>query len=173
MVAGRKPNLERWRQVEELRAAGLSLSEIGRRLGITRQAVQGMLRYIDKTKTRVRSVPCCACGRDIVSAGALSSGRGAALCLACLAQRPDAPFGQRLKAYRLAAGLTKAQVTARCGLSPNAVGMYEGKGITPKVPTALRLAKTLGVSPIDLGLRKVPAGWALPGKQIGRPRKRK
>jgi hypothetical protein len=43
---GRKPNLERRRQAAELRRQGLTLEEIGRRLGgISRQAVHQLLRH--------------------------------------------------------------------------------------------------------------------------------
>jgi hypothetical protein len=42
---GRKPNLERRREAAELRRQGLTLEEIGRRLGgISRQAVHQLLR---------------------------------------------------------------------------------------------------------------------------------
>jgi transcriptional regulator with XRE-family HTH domain len=172
MASGRKPDLKYWECIRRLRAAGLTLAEIGRRLGISRQAVHSTLRFIERAQTGVRSVACGGCGRAIVSPGALSSDRGQALCLDCLAQRPEAPFGQRLKAFRLAAGLTKAELTARCGLSRAAVGRYEGAEILPRTLKALQLAEALGVRPKDLGLKRTPAGWALPGKRVGRPRSR-
>ena len=102
MVQGRKPNLERRRRIQQFRDRGLSLPAIGRRLGVTFQCVQRTLRRM--TKERPGRVPCCACGEDIVSPGACASDHGQALCLRCLAERPDAPFGQRLRAFRLAAG---------------------------------------------------------------------
>jgi len=37
-------------------------------------------------------------------------------CLACLAKHPKASFRQRLKAYRLAAGLTLAALAKRCSV---------------------------------------------------------
>jgi hypothetical protein len=43
MVQGRKPNIVARQEATRLRRAGLSLPEIGRRLGITRQAVHQLL----------------------------------------------------------------------------------------------------------------------------------
>jgi hypothetical protein len=43
MVSGRKPNIARRQEAARLRRAGLSLPEIGRRLGITKQAVHQLL----------------------------------------------------------------------------------------------------------------------------------
>ena len=73
MAGGRKLNLERWRRVEELRAAGLSLPAIGRRLGCTHQAVASVLGNIRTTRERVRSVACAGCGEPIISAGCSAS----------------------------------------------------------------------------------------------------
>jgi Mn-dependent DtxR family transcriptional regulator len=44
--SGRKPDYERRRQMVRLRAQGATLEEIGRRLGVTRQAVSDMLRRL-------------------------------------------------------------------------------------------------------------------------------
>jgi biotin operon repressor len=44
--SGRKPDYERRRLMVRLRAQGATLEEIGRRLGITRQAVSDMLRRL-------------------------------------------------------------------------------------------------------------------------------
>ena len=46
-------------------------------------------------------------------------------CLDCLARHPEATFGQRLKALRLAAGLTKIQLREAAGLSPGRIRYYE------------------------------------------------
>jgi transcriptional regulator with XRE-family HTH domain len=171
MVQGRKPNLKRRERIWRLRAAGLTLSQIGKRLGVSRQAVHNMLQGIERSRTRSRSVPCAACGQAIVSAGALPSDAATALCLDCLGKRPEAPFGQRLKAYRLAAGLTKAELAVRCGLGRDAARKYEDQGVLPLVPTALRLVESLGVTPEDLGL-KGQLG-ATPSKRNGRPKRLK
>ena len=44
--SGRKPNQERRRQMIDLREQGLTLGEIGQRLGVTRQAVFDALRRL-------------------------------------------------------------------------------------------------------------------------------
>jgi transcriptional regulator len=44
--SGRKPDFERRRQMLRLRAQGATLEEIGRCLGVTRQAVSDMLRRL-------------------------------------------------------------------------------------------------------------------------------
>src|SRR5262245_11533584 len=122
MVQGRKPNLKRRRRVVALRARGLSLSAIGRTLGVSHQCIQEMLHRI--ANPRVLSVPCCACGQPILSPGALPSDRQTALCRTCLAKTPEAPFGQRLKALRLAAGLTKAELARQAGITENSICKY-------------------------------------------------
>ena len=168
MVQGRKPDLKRWARIERLRKNGLSLSQIGYRLGMTAKAVHRTLRTIEQARVSPRSVPCSACRRDIVSAGALASDRGSALCLECLGKQAGVSFSRRLKAFRLAAGLTKAELVTRCGFSCSAVWKYEGQGVTPRVPAARRLAKALDVSLKALGLEG-PAQR----QRNGRPKKRK
>jgi DNA-binding XRE family transcriptional regulator len=172
MVQGRKPDLKRWARLQRLRDAGLSLAQIGHRLGMTAKAVHRTLRTIQRAKASPRSVPCSACRRDIVSAGAIASDRGSALCLECLGRRAGIPFGRRLKAFRLAAGWTKAELVTRCGFTHSALWKYEDRGVTPRLPAALRLAVALGVSLKALGLeRRSPTGQAQPQRN-GRPKKR-
>jgi hypothetical protein len=43
MVSGRRPNIVRRQEAARLRRQGLTVTEIGRRMGITRQAVQQLL----------------------------------------------------------------------------------------------------------------------------------
>jgi DNA-binding XRE family transcriptional regulator len=106
-----------------LHARGLSLSDIARALGVTRQYVHQIVQEIEHpTPPRVRTVTCEGCGQTIAVDGIVPRDQDGALCLNCLAKRPDAPFGQRLKAFRLAAGLTKAQLADRAGLSPAETG---------------------------------------------------
>jgi transcriptional regulator with XRE-family HTH domain len=126
----------------ELRRQGLSLSEIGRRFGVTKQAVHwalGPLRH-----RPIPSVRCTGCGRPFVSAGALPDNGAAALCLPCLRRRPRATFGQRLRAYRMAAGLTRAELARRVGVSETAVHSCERDKGTPRPGTLAKLARVLG-----------------------------
>jgi transcriptional regulator with XRE-family HTH domain len=150
MASGRKPNLRRRKEMVRLRAQGLSLAEIGRRLGVTRQCVQSALAAL--ARPRAHSVPCAACGRDIVSAGALPTDAGAAVCLRCLARRPGAPFAQRLKSCRLAAGLTKSELAKRARLTYNTVRQYEGGASEPRWKHLARLVSVLGPTLVTRGL---------------------
>ena len=140
MVQGRRPNLDRRRLVAELRAQGLGVAEISRRLGLSAQAVQGAVRRLQAPP---RAVPCARCSRPIVSAGAVAGDRGSALCLACLDRTPGAPFAQRLKALRLAAGLARADLERRAGVARGAVTNYECYGRTPRRRNLAGLARVL------------------------------
>jgi len=153
MVHGRKPNWERRQRILKLRERGLSLPEIGRRLGVTFQCVDRTLRKM--ADEWPRSVPCAGCGEDIVSAGAVASDHGLALCLSCLAKRPNVPFGQRLRAVRLA-GLTRAELAARCGWNAGNIQEYEMNRSNPKWPAIVRLIRVLGIGLVALGFEDLP-----------------
>jgi transcriptional regulator with XRE-family HTH domain len=150
MVSGKKPNLVRRKKIAQMRAKGLSLAEIGRRLGVSRQAVQITVRAMERPV--VRAVACAGCGAAVVSAGALRSDRGAALCLPCLRRKPSAPFGQRLKACRLAAGLTKVELSRRTGVNLQVLRHYEAGPREPRWSQVARLVRVLGPALVTLGL---------------------
>jgi transcriptional regulator with XRE-family HTH domain len=67
------------------------------------------------------------------------------LCLACLAKRPQATFGQRLKAHRLAAGLTLTGLEQRSGVDLSLISAYECDRSEPKWQTLAKLSRVLGV----------------------------
>jgi transcriptional regulator with XRE-family HTH domain len=150
MASGRRPNPGRRGEIAGLCAEGLSQAEIGRRLGVSRQSVQVTLRAM--ARVPVRSVACAGCGTSIVSAGVLPSDAGVALCLPCLAKRPKASFAQRLKACRLAAGLTKAEVAERAGLTQQMLRHYECGAREPRWRQVARLVCVLGPALVTLGL---------------------
>jgi transcriptional regulator with XRE-family HTH domain len=151
MGSGRKPDPRRRAEIARLRARGLTLAEIGRRLGVTRQAVFDVLaRRLQSPAEPV--VGCAGCGSPIVSAGALPSDAGGALCLPCLACRPEAPLGARLKAFRLAAGLTKVELARRLGLTAAAVHQYEAGRREPRWRNLVPLIRVLGPGLLTLGL---------------------
>ena len=78
-------------------------------------------------------------------------------------------FKDRLKELRKAAGLSQAQLSARVGVSQQAVGKWENGKSSPDPDTLTALAKLLGVSTDDL-LGKVPApSFSLPYAQTGIP----
>jgi transcriptional regulator with XRE-family HTH domain len=167
MVSGRKPNLERRHQVIELRAQGLTLSEIGRQLGITRQAVHAALQSIQRAARRV--ITCRKCRMPIDPAGALPGDVGNTLCLICVARGRGATFGQRLKAFRLAIGLTRRELDLLGGLPSSSVQYYEQDRRCPTEATRAKLAEALGLTLDVLG-----TGCPVPGlRGRGRPRKHK
>jgi transcriptional regulator with XRE-family HTH domain len=143
MPSGRKPDLERRRTARALRARGLTLHEIALRFGVTKQAVWSLLN--DRPlRTAGRAVSCTGCGALILSPGALRRDAATALCLTCLRKRPDAPFAQRLKALRLASGLSRAELAERSEMAPGSLRAYEDGLRVPQDRTAGRLAAILG-----------------------------
>ena len=66
-------------------------------------------------------------------------------CLACLAKRLQATFGQRLKAHRLAAGLTLTALERRSGVDLSSISAYECERSQPKWETLAKLIRILGV----------------------------
>jgi transcriptional regulator with XRE-family HTH domain len=143
MPSGRKPNLERRRQVVQLRDRGLTLDQIAGRFGVSKQAIWSLL-HGRPPRTAARAVACTCCGGMILSPGALRRDATTALCLGCLRRRPEAPFGQRLKALRLAAGLSRTELAARSGLAPGSLRAYEDGLRNPHTRSAARLARVLG-----------------------------
>jgi transcriptional regulator with XRE-family HTH domain len=151
MVSGRKPNMKRRAEIARLRARGLSLAEIGRRTGMSKQGVHEALAFQRRPLTP-RDVACAGCHASIPSAGALPSDAGQALCLTCLRRRPNAPFGLRLKAFRLAAGLMKAELADRVGVSSMAIHHYESGAREPRWSQLAPLVRALGPGLVTLGL---------------------
>jgi transcriptional regulator with XRE-family HTH domain len=143
MPSGRKPNLERRGQVLHLRDKGLTLTEIAHRFGVTKQAIWSLLNSRPQ-RTAARAVPCTGCGALILSAGALRRDAATALCMGCLRSRPEAPFAQRLKALRLAAGLSRAELAQHSGLAPASLRAYEEGQRKPQNRSAARLVAVLG-----------------------------
>jgi transcriptional regulator with XRE-family HTH domain len=143
MPSGRKPNLERRQQVLRLREEGLTLHQIAQEFGVTKQAVWSLLNSRTQ-RTTTRAVACTACGTMIVSPGALRRDAASALCVDCLRSRPDAPFAQRLKALRLAAGLSRTELAERSGMAPGSLRAYEDGLRQPQERSVVRLAEILG-----------------------------
>ncbi len=154
MVSGQKPNLLRRRRILALRDRGLSLSEIGRRLGVSKQCVHATLRMIRQPPPE-RFVPCAACAATIRSPGSLPNDAGRALCLPCLAARPDTEFGVRLKSLRLVTGMTKAALAHHIGASRKQIDAYERGVNFPRLPTRERLAQALGSALLLRGERSL------------------
>ncbi len=139
--SGAPRSLARRAKARRLRARGLSLAQVGRLMGCTRQAVLSLL-----TPSRARPRPpqrCTGC-RDSLGPASGGQDRAPALCLPCLAKRPRARFAQRLRAHRLAAGLTRATLARKSGVRCETVTRLEC-GKRPRQRTVERLAEALGV----------------------------
>jgi transcriptional regulator with XRE-family HTH domain len=141
MTSGRKPNQERRRQAPRLRAEGLTLEEIGNRLGVCRQGAAYLLAPLREPP----AVDCRRCGAALNSPGATSRDAGKALSLPCVGKCPEASFGERLKAFRLAAGLSQSELARKAGVWPSIIHKYELKGHRLRPGALARLARALGV----------------------------
>jgi transcriptional regulator with XRE-family HTH domain len=142
VVQGRKPYRMQRREAARLRANGLTLAEIGRRLGKSPQGAASLLHPLRETPVAI----CRRCGAAVVSRGALPDARPA-LCLSCLAECPEATFGDRLQAFRLAAGLTRKEFAKIANVLETSMGRYEQGRFRPRSAALFRVARALGVPP--------------------------
>jgi DNA-binding XRE family transcriptional regulator len=141
MVSGRMPNPGRRQQMATLREQGLSFGEIGRRLGVGGP-------YVRYALTRLMTPPppgrCCICDAELTSPVALAREKDL-LCLTCLARRPRTPFGQMLKAFRVAAGWTQQQLARHSGVTAESINAFERGHRLPRITTLGKLFRVLGV----------------------------
>jgi transcriptional regulator with XRE-family HTH domain len=135
----------RRRRAASLRARGLTFGEIGRRLGVTRQAAASLVRAHGTGRNNGRPPVCCRdCEAPLNQVAARKGDHLVALCPECAA---GAPFGQRLKAHRLAAGLTLQELGRGVGLAWESVARLEaGRHSLPHPATLEKLVGVLGES---------------------------
>ena len=93
-------------------------------------------------------VHCSECRLLIAPTIRSSTNNGPALCLDCLAKRPQATFGERVKAYRLAAGLTQEMLARLSGSIPYMIRRYEQDRAEPMLTSLLRIVRVLGIGVI-------------------------
>jgi hypothetical protein len=89
-----------------------------------------------------KPVLCKACRARLADEGGQTE-RGV-LCLRCLAGRRDATFGDRLRACRVAAGLTRLELAERSGVPAGLVARYEISYTEPRVSQLQGIAHVLG-----------------------------
>jgi DNA-binding XRE family transcriptional regulator len=130
----------RRRQAAELRAQGLTLAAIGRELNCTKQAVYQLLRPPSAYGPASRKRPACAACRADLGGGPGLQDSDPPL---CLARRPRATFGQRLRAHRIALGLSRRALAEKAGVGTGTV--LEQSKHRPQPPTLRKLARALGV----------------------------
>ena len=89
---------------------------------------------------------CAACGDEL---GPARSQRDYApsLCLPCLARRPRVTFGKRLRAHRIARGLSRDALAARSEVSASSISRMELGAQRQWRVTLRKLATALGVEP--------------------------
>jgi hypothetical protein len=77
--SGRKPDLARRRRAAALRARGLSLADIGRRLGVSRETVRRMIVAYDPTAL-LPDICCSACRAAVAEWRGPGRSAGPVLC---------------------------------------------------------------------------------------------
>jgi transcriptional regulator with XRE-family HTH domain len=170
--SGARPDAARRRQVGELRRQGLTLAEIGRRLGLSRQLVHHYL----KPPAASPAVPCPECGGVAIPAGADLREQPDA-CPSCVAKRPRLAFRDLLRAQRLAAGLSKAELARRAGVNVRTVDNYErggpgSSGSQPLWHVLVRLVRVLGPALVTVAGEAEGPGQAAKGgtpRALGNP----
>jgi transcriptional regulator with XRE-family HTH domain len=127
------------KQMARLRARGLTLQEIGDRLGISRQRVHALLKEEAVTSP---GITCRRCGQEIAPWPGASRNLGPVYCLECLPEKVS--FGQRLRAHRVAAQLTQAELAARIGVPPGMICYWERDQRRPMRRNVAALVSVLG-----------------------------
>jgi len=146
MARGRTPNLERRRQAAALRARGLTLAAIGRAMHCTRQAVHHLLDCRPRqSRPRPRKTIACPGCRAALPLPRFAHAGPPTLCLPCLARRPRASFAQRLRAHRIAAGLSRAALARKAMVALRTVTNLERGVHRPQPGTLRKLAAPLGI----------------------------
>jgi DNA-binding XRE family transcriptional regulator len=142
MVRGRNPDLARRQQAARLRRQGLSVGEIARWLGVSKQGAHHLL----GKAAGDRPIACRDCDAVIIEVGmGMDNIVRRPLCVACLANHPDAAFGERLRALRLAKGMTHAELADAVGIAKESVSRFEwGRSGNPKWALLVKLVRLLG-----------------------------
>jgi DNA-binding XRE family transcriptional regulator len=115
----------------------LTFVEIARRLGISRLAARRLV-LLAAGRRPGDPHPCSACGTPLPRCS--RGGR----CPTCVAADPAAPFAERLRALRQAAGLTRQELADRAGMGAGTVAAYEQGRRRPVSRTLADLARVLG-----------------------------
>jgi transcriptional regulator with XRE-family HTH domain len=139
---GRKPDLRRRRRAADLRRQGLTESLIAQELGCTKQNVSQLLKG-QGVEPRY-TLHCSGCNSVIAQGPITLRLNGSAHCLDCLQKLPAPTLGQRIKAYRIAADLTQAELAERIGVQLMTVSCWERNLKTPVWRTIASLITVLG-----------------------------
>jgi transcriptional regulator with XRE-family HTH domain len=143
--------------VAALRSKGLTFDAIGQRLGVSRQYANRLVR-----KRYMTGMACAKCGVPINTATKPHGRNAPAICLACLADRPNVLFGQRLRSLRLAAGLPQEGLACAAGLTTGTVSLFERGQSLPAPRSLVKLARMLGTQIHASGAVREPASCNAP-----------
>jgi transcriptional regulator with XRE-family HTH domain len=149
-MQGRPFDPEKYRRAAALRAEGLNQREIAKEMGVTRQRVQQMLARGEPKEATLKA-QCSGCQAEIVSRGLIRGDRGKVFCVPC-ASRKEATFGQRLKAYRLAGGMTREALARNAGMAWRTLQWWEEDRSDPGETGRELLARALGIGTEVLGM---------------------
>jgi len=150
--SGARADPARGRRVVELRRQGRTLAQIGHRLHMSRPLVHYYAAAAGLTGPRRGTVHCCECQAVIATGHHTIEYNRDPLCLACLEKRPDVPFGRRLKACRLARGLTADRLATLAGVPARAVRAWERGECWPRWERLAKLIRVLGAELVTLGV---------------------
>jgi transcriptional regulator with XRE-family HTH domain len=123
---------------------GLSLAQIGQRVGLCRERVRQIL-----ARHGVVPSPCRRCGAVLRAAEPVHHYLDG-FCVDCFLAQPGGLPGRRLRALRLARDWTQKELATRSGLSAHTICRLESDQFQPNVQTLRKLAEALGTSPAAL-----------------------
>jgi ribosome-binding protein aMBF1 (putative translation factor) len=96
----------------------------------------------------------CPCGKVIATGLPGIRNNGSTLCVDCLSLLPEPTFAQRLKTYRLVAGLSVEELAGRTRLLRQLLSDYERGAGTPNWETLVKLLRVLGTEMVTVGFKK-------------------
>jgi transcriptional regulator with XRE-family HTH domain len=138
MVQGRLPNLARRQLARTLREQGLTLANIGERMGISHQAVRELIASSGPTPDLL----CSKCQARIVKTWKFRN--ESFICLACLKAMENPSFAEKLRAYRINQGWPQTRLAKEVDCSRRLIASYEQGVREPTVAMMDRLALALG-----------------------------
>lgn len=153
--SGRERNQKGRRLVTKLCAQGLTLQEIGRNLGVSRQRVERLLADAGPLG-KLATCKCQECGAVIGQDRRPSPRDRQARCLACLSKCPEATFGERVLAARLTAGMSKQELADRGACRKVGSGPTKLESQSPPRKAWPSWSRSWGVELVNVAFQESP-----------------